>query len=434
MGWSISADEKIVDAVVSTFRDPPNQAIERLSAVSREEWERAYPWLIASGMALYFLHQVQNLRLEEFVSVRMIGRLRQNLTDNRMRTNCLMEEFIAINRELLQHGVRYCNVKGFTLSPGYCPDPALRNQLDFDFLVDERDLELCRCILSEMGYTRTMATGVVWEFKAGSSRSARMADHFKPGPQRSVELHFCTSTTAPHVLLHNEWLDRIEQRTWNGYSFPVLSAGDQFLVQALHVFSHLRTPYTRLSWLLEYGRFVSAHQDDRELWDRVRESSEAKQDAYLAIGLTNYLSGCLFGSCAPTQLNGWTLDCLPTNVQLWANRYGRRAVLSNLPGTKLYLLLESELTGAERDWRQTRRRRLLPLHRVPCITCPEPNETLWNRARRELFQARFMLFRARFHLIEGVRYLVEARRWKRDIVRQTQSSHPVAVERRTVSE
>lgn len=434
MGWSISADEKVVDAVISTFRDPADNAAERLSGVACGEWERAYPWLIASGMALYFLHQVQQLRLEEFVSAQMVERLRQNLADNSKRTECLMDEFIAINRVFLEHGVRYCNVKGLTLSPGYCPDPALRNQLDFDFLVDQCDLDLCRRVLAEMGYTLTMATEVVWEFKAGSSGPARIADHYKPGPQRSVELHFCTSVAAPHVLLHGEWLGRIEERTWHGYSFPVLSAGDQFLVQALHVFSHLRTPYTRLSWLLEYNRFVFAHQDDRELWNRVRQYAEAKRDAYLAIGLASYLSTCLFGGCAPAQLNSWTLDCLPANVRFWANRYGRRTVLSSLPGTKLYLLLENELTGAEDDWRQIRRRRLLPLHRVPRITCPEPNETLRSRVNRGLFQARFALFRARFHLVEGVRYLIEARRWKRDLALQTQSNHLVAVEQRTVSE
>lgn len=413
MGWTISVDETVVAAVLSSFCDTADVSMERLSAVKQRDWERAYPWLVASGMGLYLLEQLQRSQMEGCLPRAMTEMLRKNIVDNRRRNDVMMEEFIAINSAFLREGVTYCNVKGFTLSPCYCPDAALRSQLDFDLLIDAEDLELGRRILAGLGYTRTVASEAAWEFKAGPARLTRMEDHFKPGPHRSVELHFCPSVMIPHVLLHNEWPVRIEQRVWYGHSFPVLSPADQFLVQALHLFSHLRTAYTRLSWLLEYKRFVSANQGDSELWGRVREYSRPKHDAYIAIGLANLLSSRLFGNRVPAQLNEWTLDCLPAGVRLWADCYGQRAVLSRLPGTKLYLMLERELTGSKEEWRQMQRKRLLPLHGVPRIACRGPNETLRQRIRRELQQVRFAAFRIHFHLVEGLRYLVETRRWNR---------------------
>lgn len=427
MGWTISADETVVAVVLSSLHDTADVSMESLSAVKQADWERAYPWLVASGMGLYLLDRLQRLRLEGCLPEVMIERLNKNIADNRRRNDAMMEEFIAINSAFLREEVTYCNVKGFTLTPGYCPNAALRSQLDFDFLVSADNLDLCRHVLAGLGYARTLAGEAVWEFKAGSSEMTRMADHYKPGPHRSVELHFCPSAMTPHVLLHDEWAPRIEQRIWHGHRFPVLAPADQFLVQALHLYSHLRTPYTRLSWLLEYKRFVSANRDDSELWDRVRDYSRPKRDAYIAIGLASLLSGRLFGDQTPTQLNKWTLDQLPARVRLWAECYGRRAVLSTLPGTKLYLMLERELIDGGDEWRKVQRKRLVPLHGLPRIECHGTNETSWKRIRRELQQVKFVMFRIRFHLVEGLRYLVENRRWHRMLAEKLPSGQQVEV-------
>jgi hypothetical protein len=132
----------------------------------------------------------------------------------------------------------------------------------------------------------------------------------------------------------------------------------------------------------------------------------------IAIGLATLLSTGLFGGEAPTRLNRWTLDQLPAPVRLWADRYGRRAVLADFPGTKLYLLLEDELARGDGSWQERKRRRLLPLQRAPRIAHASPNESLVAWLRREYWQARFVLFRLRFHVVEGLRYAIEAHRWK----------------------
>lgn len=416
MRWSVSVDERIADAVIASFSDTTEQATERLSAFSQSEWERAYPWLIASGMTLYFLDRLQALNIENTLPAPTIAKFRQNLADNRRRHDSMMKEFIAINLAFLQVGVTYANAKGFTLSPGYCHDPVLRNQFDFDFLVHEKDLETCRDILTSMGYVQSVETASAWEFKSRSSHMVRTEDHYKPGPHR-VELHFARSK-SPRRAMCDAQLSMTTLRTWHGHSFPVFAPEDQFIAQALHILSHLRSPCTRLSWLLEYSRFVSSHEHDWALWESVHKRSQATWEAYIAIGLATLLSRQLFGGRVPAQLNEWTLDRLSGNVKLWAQCYGRSACLSKFPGTKLYLLLDAELAQGDAGWSTKRRKRLVPLQKAPQIACPELNESLRKRVLRVFFQVRFTLFRLRFHLVEDLRYLIELQRWKRLLAAQ----------------
>ncbi len=418
MRWSESADRGVVEAVIAAFHDSAESSYERLSALRYFDWKRSYHWLDASGMALYFLNQLQALGIEGALPSATLGRLRQNLADNRRRSAFMLAEFGAINRAFLEAGVKYCNLKGFTLSPGYCPDPTLRCQLDFDFLVDGQHLELCRRILAQTGYVLTAATKTVWEFKAGCSELARMEDHYKPRPQRAVELHFACTATDLHLPSYDERLDRLALRSWSGLDVPTLSAGDQFVGQALHLFSHLRSACTRPSWLLEYKRQMAARYNNLPFWEEAQKRSAAHRQAFIAIGLATLLSTRFFGGEGPAQLNEWTLDCLPAPIRLWADCYGQRAVLADFPGTKLYLLLEDELAFGDGSWQRRRRGRLLPLHRVPQITRAGQDENLWKRIRRELYQVRFILFRLRFHVVEGVRFAFEARRWRRQLAVQ----------------
>lgn len=411
MRWSAPADRRVVDAVVGTFCDSPERSRERLAAFEYREWARTYHWLDASGMALYFLDELQTLGIEDALPAAVLERLLQNLADNRRRSAALFEEFTELNRAFQQAGVLYSNLKGFTLSPESCPNPALRCQLDLDFLVDARHLEMCSEILARTGYQLTAATGTTWEFKAGSHELARIEDHYKPKPQRSVELHFVSASNA--CSPRDERLDRLRLHCWGGIAFPALSVGDLFVGQAMHLFGHLRSACTRLAWLLEYTRHVSARYDDREFWGEVEECSKAQSQMPIAIGLVTFLSAQIFAAHAPNLLETWTVDRLTAGVRMWANHYGRRALLADFPGTKLYLLLEDELARGESSWQKKTRGGLIPLHRAPTIVYKGPEDDIFKRVRREAYQARFVLFRLRFHIVEGLRYMIESARWKR---------------------
>jgi hypothetical protein len=366
-------------------------------------------------MALYFLHQIEALGIEGALPSATLARLRQNRAENRERNAAMFWEFSALNRAFQQAGVKYCNLKGFTLIPESCPDPTLRCQLDLDFLVAGDDLKRCREVLAATGYSRMAVTNSAWEFKAGASEMPRIEDHYKPKVQRSVELHFASSAMAADPQSTDALLARRTTRSCGDVTFPALSEGDQFVGQAMHVFAHLCSAHTRVAWLLEYARQVSARHNDGRFWDVVRACAQTHRQAPIAIGLATLLSSQIFGCELSAQLDDWTLDRLPATVRLWADRYGRKALLADFPGTKLYLLLRDELAHGDSSWQREKRRGLLPIHRAPRILHAGAEDTLRKRFGRAVFQLRFILFRLRFHVTQGLRYLVAAFLWKRHV-------------------
>jgi hypothetical protein len=186
---------------------------------------------------------------------------------------------------------------------------------------------------------------------------------------------------------------------------------DQFVDQSLHLLRHLRTPATRPSWLLEYKWHMAARYDEWQFWDEVRRRSQAFRDAPLATGLAILLSSQLFGGRAPAELNEWTVNRLSPSVRLWADRYGRKAVLADGPGTKLHKLLEGEIVQENSALRR-KRPSLQQYYRGTQICHAAPNDGLGKRLMQRYYQVRYILFRIRFHLVEGLRYRIENARWK----------------------
>jgi hypothetical protein len=413
MKWSGRANKQVVEAVVAAFHDSAEMSAERLSRFTARDWQRSYHWLDASGMALYFLDRVESLHIQNALPAATLERLRGNLADNRQRSSTMLVEFASLNQTFQRAGLVYANLKGFSLSPESCPRPELRCQLDFDFLIDGTQLDLTRNILSKTGYELTAATPDVWEFKAGTDELTRITDHYKWRPQRCVEVHFATSGPPTHLPFRDSRLGRPIRHSWGGISFPALAPADQFIAQALHIFKHLCSACTRLSWLLEYQHYVAVRFQDQSFWEEVRKHAGSDPRTSIAIGLTTLLSSRIFGGKGPAQLEEWTSDRLPAAVKLWADHYGREAILADFPGTKLYLLLQEELRGNDESWKQIKRSRLMPLRLAPRIVSVSTDDNVWKRMRGELFQLRFLLFRLRFHVVEGLHYLVEASRWKR---------------------
>jgi hypothetical protein len=411
---NIAPDKKAVEAVIAAFRDPAESLAERLAAVSYHDWERTYYWLDANDMALYFLNQIQTLGLENAIPDAVRKRLEQNLADNRMRTASMLAEFRSLNKAFLKAGLRYANIKGFTLAPESCPDPCLRCQLDFDFLIDGRQQDLAREVAAAAGYRLTSAKHNALEFKAGSSALIRIEDHYKPCEQRSLELHFIPvlSSLAGSTDAGDERLDRLTVKTWDGLEFPVLDPSDQLIGQALHVFGHVCSPNTRLAWFLEYKRHLEYRANDSFFLHDVELRAKAVPQASIAIGLTSLLSERLFGGEAPAQLNNWTLDRLPRRIRLWGETYATKAIVEEFRGTKLHLFLLEALGGGDRQPVKMRRK-IFPLHFAPRVMHPAPGDTVWRRLRIEAAQILFNFSKARFHIVEGIRFLRESTRWKR---------------------
>jgi hypothetical protein len=409
MGWTKPANRRLVEAIVDTFRDSPERSNQRLSAFRPKDWADTEFWLDASGLALYFFDRVRSIGIEEAIDPTILEKLEQKLANNRARRDDMFEEFAGLNRMFREAGVHYANLKGFTLSPDSCHNPDLRFQIDFDFLIDPKQRDICLSLLESRGYQRTVATRLTWEFKAGNPPSVSMKNHYMASPHRSLELHFTADETDAVDVLRDPRLDRLG--SWCG--FPALSSPDQMIAQALHILAHLRSPATRLSWLLEFRNHVIVHKNDKAFWQELRALADPQPHAATALGLSVLLATDFFGSFSPPELNAWTLDQLAPRVKLWAEHYGRRVVCADSPGTKLYLLLDSELSPGKHPARKTLRQRLIPLQRAPRVMRPQKHDSLRTRIYQEMIQLRYILFRIRFHVTQGLRYAIESGRWKR---------------------
>jgi hypothetical protein len=414
MKWRSTSNRALVEAIVDTFRSSPEYARRVLSEFNPKDWARTEFWLDASGLALYFLDHVQSTGIEDAVDMFVIKRLQQKLADNKNRRAAMFDEFATLNLMFERAGVHYANLKGFTLSPDSCPNPVLRHQLDFDFLVSPEHLAVCRSLLEEKGYVLTATTRQTWEFKGGTLNVSSMKDHYKATSHLSVELHFTPDATDSVEIVRDPRLDRLGSWACPEGTFPALSAADQIVGQALHILGHLRGEGTRPSWLLEFRHHVLVNRTHKSFWREVGMLAKSHPNAATALGLSILLTTELFGSFSPPELNAWTLNTLPFGVKLWAERYGRDAVLADTPGTKLYLLLESELSRERKIQPQkSTMQRLIPLHRAPRVFRAGPHDSLRVRIYQEILQLRYDMFRLRFHATQGFLYAIEAARWKR---------------------
>jgi hypothetical protein len=397
----------LADAILRTFypqfaeMDAADLASFPLSA-----WMETYRWLDASGLALYFLDRVKQLQLRSALPAAVWQRLERNLADNRQRTNDTFAEFVRINRAFTAAGVTFVNMKGISLVPYACEDPALRLQLDQDFLIEMRQVQSCAVTLGELGYTLTGVSGSVWEFKAAASLMPSVNDLYKVKPQRSVEVHFGVGRQQIALADQREWTE------WDGFSFPVLSSADRFITQVMHVLKHIRGEWTRLSWLLEFRHSVLHWKDDRDFWQQVREQAIDNRELCTAIGAAIVLTTTAFGSFAPEHLTSWTVDTLDYRMRLWLDRYGRVVIMADFPGTKLYLL-QPDLAPSGKASAMTKRRRLIPLHKVPNVVPGAGAHGFRSRLRGWSAQLEFARFRLCFHITAGWQYLLEAPRWRK---------------------
>jgi hypothetical protein len=398
----------LADAILGTFHLQPAEAgPASLASFPLSAWTEMYRWLDASGLALYFLDRVKHLQLESSLPAPVLQRLERNLADNRERTADTFAEFVRINRAFTASGVTFVNMKGISLVPYACEDPALRLQLDLDFLIEMCQVQSCAVTLGALGYTLTGVSGKVWEFQAGASSLPSVDDLYKPKPQRSVEVHFGAGRQPAQLDAMREWTE------WEGFSFPVFNSADRFIAQAVHVLKHIRGEWTRLSWLLEFRHSVLHWKDDRAFWQQVRERAADDKEVRTAIGTAIMLATAAFGSFAPEHLVCWSVDALDQRMSLWLDRYGREAIMADFPGTKLYLLQPDPAPTGKIGATATKRRRLIPLHKAPRIVHGAGAHGLRSRLNGWSSQMSFVAFRLRFHVTAGWQYLLEAPRWRK---------------------
>ena len=393
--------------MLATFRDSdPVDHAQHLRHFSERDWKRSIHWLDASGLALYFLQRLRALDALNAIPAAIVRDLEQRHASNQQRTRALFAECARINSAFRDAGLRYANLKGFTLAPEYCPDLSLRYQTDCDFLVHARDAARCDEILVALGYSAVAKNDHVMEFKTDAGHVPKIRDLYVDRPQRSVEVHL---SQANSFEFHPSLLERAATVNRDGQFYPCLSAEDMFLAQAAHLFRHLRSEWTRASWLLELKTFAARRANDEPFWHTVSQRAAQDQNATLSVGVALMMSQHVFGEIAPEALKSWGYSQISKDVALWIERYSTRVLLTDFPGSKLYLILERAIDCGIPSSRL--RQRLFP-HRAPKPFMPTPPKGI-AKVRATWSRCSYFFFRLRFHIVSGVHYFIESWRWKR---------------------
>jgi hypothetical protein len=402
----LSDKMQIRSAVLCCFCDPLPEQCSRLLYLARADWQKLLVWLDTSGLALYFLERMKELRLSDRLPPEVLARLQRNLIDNTERTWGFVDESIAIQKEFQDADLSYAVLKGFSLWPHSVPRPELRSQLDQDYLVAEKSAPEARRILERRGYHLHAVSGRSWEFKTSHPPNRSLADLYKAIPFRAVELHVETREESAHSILA-----RTGRRQFHGISIPVLSSADLFLGQGMHLFKHVCSEFSRAAHLLEFRRHVIARRDELAFWREVRSAAIGNPRTCLGLGVVTLLTARTTGDFAPETFTGWTVDRLPDSARYWVEKYGSRSVLADFPGSKLYLLLQRQLEVAGIPVRRSLRRSLFPVKLPPPLQLASPRAAWPERIRGYVAQLRFIFFRLRFHTVEGCRYMWESIRW-----------------------
>ena len=401
---------RLKEAVIASFYEPAPAVRARLGEFTLRDWLRAKYWLDVSGLALYFLDRLIALKLESCIPADFLEQLRGHLGENRDRAASLFTEILEITRALQYRNIKCAVLKGITLPLESVPESALRNQMDLDILVRSSDVDSTKECLASFGYVLDAISGSTWEFKTGPSGTSSLKNLYQVRPERSVEVHLVDDlppTTSADRLTRAVW------KSIQGQQLPSLSPADVFVLQGQHLFKHMCGEHTRVSWVLEYWRHVCARRVDSAFWAEVELIAAQEPGVKLAIGAATLLASLMFGPFAPQELSNWSMEQLPPAICLWIQLYGRRLLLSDSPGSKLYLLLRKELNPQSPGEEAARRKLMFPLHRPPRITRPIGNEGILTRFRRYRFESYFVFRRLRFHVAEGIGLAVESLRWQR---------------------
>lgn len=398
------------EAALLIFCKPfPRQCL-RLQNLSRREWRSLLHWLDISGLALYFLDRIVELKSAEWLPPGVLARLQENLADNTERTRGMISESIAIQLEFQTAGFSYANLKGLSLCPNSVPRPELRLQFDLDFLVAAECIQEARRVLERRGYRLHIMSGRSWEFRVNERPWLTLKDIYKDFRSYTVDLH-----GEPCVPGIPSPLERLEWRELHGFRMPSLSPVDLLLGQGLHAFKHIYGGYSRAAHLLEFRNHVLNLRDDTAFWRELQVKAKHHPRASLELGVVTLLITRVMGDFAPKVFTMWTVDRLSRPVRLWVEMFGHRIALGGYPGDKLHLLLQKELevAGIAQKQKRSLRQILLPLRLPSPVIQALPNESLFVQGRRHFMYLRLILERLSYHVVEGFRFALGWHRLRR---------------------
>ncbi|MBZ5612898.1 MAG: nucleotidyltransferase family protein [Acidobacteriia bacterium] len=410
---------KLAQAIVDSLSFS-NEELGRIDfeQFSQRDWQRTLPWLHDNGLALYFLQKLKNANASSAIPPPTLACLEESLAANRQRAARLATQFERLNRSFDQAGVLYAAVKGLTLVPEFCPEPYLRHQSDFDYLVDDESLPRACRALEHAGYALSMHSAAGYVFRLPSDGFVpTVYNPYTADAPHTVELHLSLwGSNAYDIFLAEPGFcaERTVTHQRGRSTFRGLREEDLFLFLVAHVFYHISSYWLRLSWLYEMAYFLNRRATDTLLWARVEQCMGDDPVLHEIVALVTTLATHFFEAPVPPTMEAWPLR---PPIRLWIQRYSRvwafgnnqSANFSVLPTAKLTLFLLQQYVP---DAKQFLRSRLVPSTRLASIA-----HTLRSNPERMLdkqFRRRERIVkRAIFHLAANLRYICERPRWGR---------------------
>lgn len=372
-------------------------------------------WLDQSGMALYLWKQLQDHDALGHLPGQFREALTVRLEANRQRTRAMIAEFDRLIQSLTANSVEFCALKGFTLVPDFCRSAHLRHQTDFDFLIAKGSLEKAKNAIRSCGYeqeARREAGEITFGTPLRHVPSAK-DDIYAIPRHREVDLLTTLRQDSHGVSIHAPLgcFERLEYKTLNGLSFPVLPTEQRFCLQVMHAFKHLLGFWVRVSWLFEIACFMDRHHDDPALWRAVSEQMGPDIKARNAFGLIISLAKTLFARQIPQQLDDWCLRSLPFRIEAWVTQFAWKTATSDLDGGKWTLFVHPEFIDHPKSWNSYVIGRLFPVRAALSRDTVITNH-VGSRMNVQVSRWRHIMRRSIFHARTLFSLPLEAIRWK----------------------
>jgi hypothetical protein len=409
-------DRDLRALLLSALQPAPDfSPLAALRRASPSRLARLLRWLDQSGLALYLLNQLQEHDAWAQVPARFRQALEARLTANQARTQAMLREFARLVESFDRDGVRFVALKGFTLTPAFCPAPHLRHQTDFDFLVAPDSFENAKRVMQSCGYDQ-QENGRLDEvtFATPLRHIPSPDDDIYAIPEhREVDLVTTLAQAAHGVSIGAPigGLDSAEIRTLHGISFPALPAAEMFCLQVMHAFKHLLGSWVRASWLLEIGYFIDRHYRQDHLWRGVADRMGRDAKRRNAFGLVISLTNGLWSRPIPQALADWCLQSLPPSIELWVAHFGMKTAVADLDGAKLTLFVHREFVDDRNRWNSYLSDRIFPVGRHASIGMVT-NTDSGTRIKAKVAQWRHTMRRSIFHAQSIFSLPVDAIRWK----------------------
>ena len=386
--------------------------VVRFRKLTKREWDRLLLWMDDAGLAFYFLRKLEDTNQATAIPPWVTDCLQEKFVSNRQRVAEMSLRFDVLNRAFNNAGVRYVVLKGFSLAPQFCPDPVLRYQGDFDYLVDEKSLPRAQKVLVDAGYeARSSPSSLEFIYASPGRKPSRNRSAYAPDAPHAVELHLdAWDSTTHEVRIADRFfsVERKRMQCWNGLTFPALDEEDAFLLQVFHSCRHIFTYWIRTSSLLEIGLFLRQKSPDREFWSHIEQRVGENPVLREMVVVVAELVSRVFGAPLPDLIRAWG-SRLRRPSRVWMDAYARQWAFCELPVYQFSIFPASKLVLFLH--RQYRDEATVKPSRIAMVaSSARANPSLLLRARWWKQQLPFR--RCIFHVLANVRYVCEIPRWR----------------------